>query len=516
MTATELATPYGTDSISASVAGFPASISTARMVKREDSVPRRLGRYEVRGKIGEGGMATVYLGHVREEGGRMVALKVIKEAYSLNNEFVTMFSDEAKLVSRLSHPNIVQVFELGAEGNRLFIAMELLNGQSLWHVWNACRERGVRLRYDVAAWVGARVAEGLHHAHELRDGRGAPLNIVHRDVNASNIFITYDGRVKVIDFGLAKAANRLSKTRAGMVKGKLAYMAPEQAVGHSLDRRTDLFALGTTLWEVTADQRLFKGEDDTETLERVHAANVPDPTRLVEGYPPDLWTILKKVLQKDPQARYRDGTELAVGLDRFAMSEGRMINQSVVASIMQALFVDEKAAHDRWLNEAGQTHTVASDMPVMRPGVSVTEALMKMPDRPSQQAVAAVSASLLKAAAQAASAGASAVSGSGRPNATLVMQSSPPIPAQRASSVPPSPLSEARILTANDFLEGPFDTAPATEPLPGRATPGERAAGAGLRAVSSSPQSSWGPRFAWVLVALILCAAITAAVYIRK
>ena len=179
-------------------------------------------------------MATVYLGFARDPtmpgGGLLVALKVIKELYALNTEFVTMFSDEAKTVSRFNHPNIVRVFELGAEGNRLFMAMEFLNGQSLWHVWNACRERGVRLRYDVAAWIGARAAEGLHHAHELHDERGEFLNIVHRDVNASNIFITYDGQVKIIDFGLAKAANRVSRTRAGMVKGKLAYMSPEQVV----------------------------------------------------------------------------------------------------------------------------------------------------------------------------------------------------------------------------------------------------------------------------------------------
>ncbi len=333
-------------------------------------------------------MATVYLGHLREAAqppGRLVALKVIKEVYSLNTEFVTMFSDEAKIVSRLSHPNIVQVYELGAEGNRLFIAMEFLNGQSLWHVWNACRERGVRLRYDVTAWVGARAAEGLHHAHELHDAHGNLLNIVHRDVNASNIFITYDGRVKIIDFGLAKAANRLSKTRAGMVKGKLAYMAPEQAVGQALDRRTDIFALGTTLWEVTADRRLFKGEDDVETLERVHAADVPDPTTLVEGFPEDLWQVLRRALQRDPKARYRDAAELSVALDRVAMSEGRVVNQDVVGGIMQALFTEEKAAHEKWIAEASVTVAMGLEMPVMRPGVSVSESLAQMPDVPMPQ-----------------------------------------------------------------------------------------------------------------------------------
>ena len=198
---------------------------------KRELIPTRLGRYEVRAKIADGGMATIYLGRVEAEGDRaaaMVALKVIKDEYCLNREFVNMFLDEAKIVSNLAHPNVVRLYELGSEGNRLFIAMELLAGQSLWSVWEACRERRIRLRYDLVAWIGARVAEGLHHAHELKDKTGAPLNIVHRDVNASNVFITYDGQVKIIDFGLAKATNRLSRTAAGIVKGKLAYMSPEQ------------------------------------------------------------------------------------------------------------------------------------------------------------------------------------------------------------------------------------------------------------------------------------------------
>src|SRR5262249_38363142 len=156
----------------------------------------RLGRYEVRAKIGDGGIATVYLGRADDGSSpKTVALKVIKAEFSKHPDFVTMFRDEAKIVSRLSHPNLVQVLEPGSEGDRLFLAMELFFGQSLWQVWDTCRDRGVRLRYDMAAWIGARVAEGLHHAHDLCDERGQPLMLVHRDVNASNIFLTYDGQV---------------------------------------------------------------------------------------------------------------------------------------------------------------------------------------------------------------------------------------------------------------------------------------------------------------------------------
>ena len=195
-------------------------------------------------------MATVYLGRLAGPPGhehqfeRVVALKVIKEEFCRHPEFVTMFLDEAKIISRLSHPNCVQVIELGNEGDRLFIAMELLVGQSLWEVWDVCRTRNVRLRYDLAAWIGARVAEGLHHAHEVKDAQGQPQMLVHRDVNASNIILTYDGHVKVIDFGLAKAKGRAYKTAGGVVKGKLAYLSPEQVAGHPVDRRADAFALG--------------------------------------------------------------------------------------------------------------------------------------------------------------------------------------------------------------------------------------------------------------------------------
>jgi eukaryotic-like serine/threonine-protein kinase len=330
-------------------------------------MPARLGRYEVRAKIGEGGMATVYLGHATgPEGDRVVALKVIKDEFSLNADFVNMFLDESKIVSRLNHPNVVRVYELGNEGARLFIAMELLFGQSLWHVWNACRLAGVRLRYDVAAYIGARGAMGLHHAHELPRPDGGPSNLVHRDVNASNIFVTYDGEVKIIDFGLAKAIGRVSKTAAGVVKGKLAYMSPEQAVGKPLDRRSDVFALATSLWEVTTDQRLFKGTDDVETLKRVYAAQVPDPTALVEGYPPALWAILRRALAKIPAERYPTAADFARDLDAFVAQTAPDMGPAMVSEVMQVLFRGERERQATWMAEAS-AHGDAPREPLVSP-----------------------------------------------------------------------------------------------------------------------------------------------------
>jgi serine/threonine protein kinase len=320
-----------------------------------DSVPPRLGRYAVRAKIGDGGMATVFLGHPDPPSPQVpsrVALKVIKAEFCKHPEFVRMFLDEAKIISRLSHPNLVRVVELGSEGDRLFIAMELLLGQSLWEVWNACRARGVRLRYDLVAWVGARVAEGLHHAHEMRAPDGQPQLLVHRDVNQSNIFLTYDGQVKVIDFGLAKARGRGYETAGGVVKGKIAYLAPEQVAGQPIDRRADLFALGTTLWELTTDRRLFRAKDDAETLQRIYAAQVPDPTTLVHGFPPPLWQVLRRALAREPSARYASALDFSRSLDQFAQSEGRAVEAKALAEVMRELFAVESIRDQEWLAEA--------------------------------------------------------------------------------------------------------------------------------------------------------------------
>lgn len=316
---------------------------------------RRLGGYELRAKIADGGMAEVYVGRriAGPDAGEVVAIKTIREQFARNREFVTMFMDEAKIVARLRHANIIEYYELGSDDEQLFLAMELLFGQSLWSLWDACRARGVRLRYDMIAWIGARVAEGLHYAHELVDEQGRPLDIVHRDVNATNIFVTYDGEIKVIDFGLAKAANRASKTAAGVIKGKVAYMSPEQAVGAPIDRRTDVFALGTTLWELACDRRLFKRSDDVETLRRVHAAEVPDATRVVEGFPLELWRILRRALARDKHERYATAAELARDLDRIARETGGDgAGPRAVAKAMRELFAEDHGRQVSWVAEA--------------------------------------------------------------------------------------------------------------------------------------------------------------------
>jgi serine/threonine-protein kinase len=325
---------------------FAMSSAGAGPLQSSGSPPPRLGRYELIERIADGGMATIFVARVAGEAKHppeQVAIKMIRDEFAGRGEFVAMFMDEARLVLRLCHPNIVRSREIGNESGHVFIAMELLFGQSLWALWEACRARGIRLGYETIAWIGARVADGLHYAHDLVDDDGTRLEIVHRDVNATNIFVTYDGQIKIIDFGLAKAANRASKTSAGIIKGKVAYMSPEQVVGAPVDRRTDIFALGATLWELGCDRRLFKHADEAETLRRVHAAEVPDPTRFVAGFPHALWRVLGRTLARERDRRYATAAELARALDAFGRTVEAGVDGSALARTMRDLFADDVA-----------------------------------------------------------------------------------------------------------------------------------------------------------------------------
>jgi eukaryotic-like serine/threonine-protein kinase len=345
-------------------------------------VATALGRYELCGKLGEGGVATVYLGRVRGPHGyaRTVAIKMLKPEHARSPEFLNMFIDEANLVSKLAHPNIVQLYELAEHEGQLFIAMEMLFGQSLADVWVECQRRHGRLRGDMVAWIGARVAEGLHHAHELCDATGKSQNLVHRDVNPSNIFITYDGHVKLIDFGLVKAVNRASMTEIGVVKGKLAYLSPEQAAGKPIDRRSDIFSLGTTLWELSSDQRLFRRETDPDTVRAVRDAQIPDPTVAIFDYPSLLWLVLRRALAADPDERYPTALELARDLDGVARAQGSIIQSATLAELMGELFGKERAREMVWLRAASADAALVAPSLPPTPGEDL---LTLKPERPS-------------------------------------------------------------------------------------------------------------------------------------
>ncbi len=220
--------------------------------------------------------------------------------------------------------------------------MELLRGRTLQETCAAAEARRQKLPFALAAWIGARVADALHHAHELRDETGSPALVVHRDVNPSNIFLCVSGEPKVIDFGLAKARDRIGGTAIGVVKGKLAYLSPEQVAGKPVDRRSDIFSLGITLWEITVGRRLFREDSDVATVRRVLAADVPDPTTLVPDYPPALAAVLRRALDPDPMTRFASANELARELDAFVEGAGGC-SANAVAGLLAELFPPESA-----------------------------------------------------------------------------------------------------------------------------------------------------------------------------
>jgi serine/threonine protein kinase len=320
-----------------------------------------LGRYRVVDEIGVGGMASVHLARMDGPGGfqKWVAIKRIHPHLVEDETFVHMFLDEARVAARISHPNVATVYELGKHEDTYWIAMEYLHGEPLREVMRRTDEVGRPMPPEIACRVIADAAEGLHAAHELLGKNGETLGLVHRDVTPHNLFLTYDGSTKVVDFGIAKFRSRMAHTRAGTLKGKLAYMSPEQVGGEPVDRRTDVFALGVVLWELTTGQRLFRMESDIDTLAKVEACRVPLPSTLVRDYPVDLETIVMKALARNKNARYRSARELSRALQSLLMQRGLFIASDEVAAHMLAVFGDrirKREAHLRWA--ADVTHTV--------------------------------------------------------------------------------------------------------------------------------------------------------------
>ena len=323
------------------------------------TVPQKLGPYEVGAKIGGGGMASVYVGR-RVEGtpkDEIVAIKVIRDELAKNREYVAMFLDEAKILSRLAHPDIIVTRDYGIahEGNSetRFIAMELLLGRSLLDAFERAKENGTRMPLDLAAFVARRVAEALGYAHALENEKGTKLNVIHRDVNPTNVFLTYSGQVKLIDFGLAKSSSRLAKSGEGIIKGKVPYLSPEQIEEKPFDHRADIYALGATIWEMTTGRRLFKRASDVETIRAIRAHDVPDPRDIVEGiYPDALWAIVQRALERDPEKRYATASELATDLDAFLQKHGRKGElDEALAKWIEELFPGERAKQEAWLAE---------------------------------------------------------------------------------------------------------------------------------------------------------------------
>jgi serine/threonine protein kinase len=302
-----------------------------------------LGSYEIIRKLARGGMAELFLARTVGPSGfeKVVALKKILPKYAERPRYVSLFCDEARLAASLNHANIVQVYDIGNEGSSYFFAMEYLHGQDVRSILHRAYREREKMPIRFAVQIATQVAAALHYAHELRRPDGSLVDLVHRDVSPSNIIVTYDGAVKLLDFGVAKAATRTVKTRTGTLKGKISYMSPEQAKGAPVDRRSDIFSLGIVLWEMVATSRLFKGENDLATLQLI--INVPPrrPSEVRPDCPPELERICLRALSQDITQRYQTADEIVHDLEAFARSADIGPSPTALSVYVSELFLSE-------------------------------------------------------------------------------------------------------------------------------------------------------------------------------
>jgi serine/threonine-protein kinase len=337
-----------------------------------DQAPERLQNYELIRKLASGGMAEVFLAKQTSVGGfeRLVCIKCILPHLSEQHDFITMFHDEARIVANFSHPNIAQIIEIGIDDGRAFIAMEYVEGEDLRNLYNLQAKLGEAVPLVYAAHITQSVAAGLDYAHARTDLEGQPLGVVHRDISPQNILISQDGHVKVIDFGVAKAANKVSETRVGVLKGKYAYMSPEQAMGDPIDGRTDVFALAITLYEITTGTRLFKRKNELETLHAVIECEITPPSNIIAGYDPDLEKIILKALTHEPNDRYQSAGEFESALQTYLVSQDYHARPNILADYLQSLqrnnLVDPDPTPDTNVSVDGltksQSETVANNL----------------------------------------------------------------------------------------------------------------------------------------------------------
>jgi serine/threonine protein kinase len=269
---------------------------------------------------------------------RHVVIKRIRAEQARDSRFVQMFLDEARLAASLHHTNIVDVHDIGQEDGEYFFTMEYVHGEDLRKLLMHVAERDERVPFDHLITIVLAACAALHHAHEQKNADRQPLGIVHRDVSPANILVGYDGNVKVVDFGIAKASHRTTETHSGLMKGKVAYMSPEQCVGQPVDRRSDIFCLGIVLYELATVRRLFKGANDFLTMSSITHGVIPKPSELRPDIPPALEAIILKALSANPADRYQTADQMRSALERYAVKAGLRTSTTALADYMLAQF----------------------------------------------------------------------------------------------------------------------------------------------------------------------------------
>jgi serine/threonine protein kinase/Tfp pilus assembly protein PilF len=319
--------------------------------------PKKFGKYQLLQKIAVGGMAELYRSKVTRAHGfeKLVAIKKILPHLTDQGNLVKAFIDEAKLAAFLQHENIVQIYDFGSIDGEYFIAMEYLFGKDLRKLTSKARKTAVPLGLENTLYIVSRICAGLDYSHNLKDLQGEPLSIIHRDINPQNIFLTYEGQIKIIDFGIAKAASHNSTTHEGLIKGKLAYMSPEQATGKTIDHRSDIFSTGIIFYELLAGRRMFEGET-MQVYSQVREARYEPLDRLLPDLPPKLHEVVQGALAKDPDQRYQTCGEMLADLEECIFDLSVRTNGRSFATFVKEFFKEELAVEETALWEKTQVY----------------------------------------------------------------------------------------------------------------------------------------------------------------
>lgn len=376
-------------------------------VEPERATPERIGRYELCFELASGGMASVYLARIDGASGfeKLVALKRIHRHLAKEKGYIEMFLDEAKIAARITHPNVCSVFDFGEADGEYYLAMEYLVGEPLSRLCSRVardqsqrRDRLLPLRM---ARIIADACEGLHAAHELKDANGDLLHVVHRDVSPRNLFVTYNGAVQVVDFGIASARERLHHTSTGQVKGTFAYMAPEQLTANPVDRRVDVWALGVSLWEMVAVKRLFRRDTTANTIHAVLYDEIPPPSDYRAQVPKAIDAIVMKALARDPSDRWQTAREMSRALREFLASRSELMGPAELSEWMGEVFPQGEARKSQLMEVArlGQESVpairVAEDERTLTATGLIADQVLPLRSLPMQSVLVALGASAL-------------------------------------------------------------------------------------------------------------------------
>jgi len=335
----------------------------------EPAGPERIGRYKLCFELAAGGMATVYLAKVDGDAGfeKLVALKRIHRHLGKEKRYVDMFLDEARIASRITHPNVCSVFDFGHADGEYYIAMEYLVGEPLSRLCGKVARNSNQRRHPLLPIRMARViadaCEGLHAAHELKDANGELLHVVHRDISPSNLFVTFDGSVQVVDFGIASARQRVHHTATGQMKGTFAYMAPEQLAARPIDRRVDIWSLGVSLWEMLALKRLFRRDTTANAVHAILYDDLVPPSAHRPQVPEELDAIVMKALERDPKNRWQTTREMGRALREYLGAQQAIVGPAELSDWMDAVFPEGAARKSQLMEVARMAHAPVPTIP---------------------------------------------------------------------------------------------------------------------------------------------------------